>query len=109
MRMTIAPTATAATTLLTNVISQPRSVRMRSINGYTTNRPAPPNRLQMAIGPGSNEIHMYGAEKYQGGDTSEATSCGLAGRPSTGGKIMTTSTINTSRAIEMAPIFNVCS
>ncbi len=40
---------------------------------------------------------MYGAEKYQGGDTSDATSWRIGRRPSVGGKIMTRSTISKSK------------
>src|SRR6185503_170153 len=105
----IAQTTAAATSALTISIGHPRSSSTRSRKGYTTKNPAKPRRLQSARGPGSKVIHMNGAEKYQGGDTSDATSWTFAGGPSSGGKIMTILTINSSSPAAMAPIFKVCS
>ena len=67
-------TTAVATTALINSTGHPRSIIMRSRYGYMTKRPANPSMLHRAIGPGSNVIHMNGAEKYQGGETSAATS-----------------------------------
>ena len=74
-----------------------------------TKSPANPTKLQSATGPGSNVIHMNGAEKYQGGETSEATSWGFAGGPSSGGKIIAMFTIKRSSPTATTHILSVCS